>query len=57
MRVRIVQLLRSTELTIAEIAKRMDVSHTVVAKINRIEKVREYITHARWRIDGETYCP
>jgi len=41
-RTRIVRLLSSTELTTAEIAKRMQCSRSAVASINRHYQIRDY---------------
>ena len=42
---RIVSLLARTEMSLAEIARRMGCSHAVVAAINRRYQVREYDGH------------
>ena len=39
---RILQLLRSTEMTIGEIAQRMQCSRSAIASINRRYQIREY---------------
>ena len=39
---RIIHLLRSTEMTIGEIAQRMQCSRSAIASINRRYKIREY---------------
>ena len=52
---RIVELLASTEMTIAEIAIRMGRSRSTVVNVNREYQVREYAgLRKQWRSNPET---
>ena len=51
---RIVSLLARTEMSLAEIARRMGCSHAVVAAINRKYEVRDYDGHRnRWILNAK----
>ena len=54
-RSKIVMLLRTTDMSTAEIALRMDCSRTAVAKVNRQFQVRNFEgRRSSWSVEGES---
>lgn len=52
---RIIECLRDTEMTLAEISRRFKIHKSIVCKLNKQQSIRKYIGHSRWYVGEKLF--